>query len=446
MVESLNWGEESKSYALSESSLEEEDQTETEASGRHACPYCDVIISERELLSHLDNCEVYSNITEPFHTSFFGNRLYSALRDSRLQFLSGLPEIPRYTYESSDGSYSYSPSDTSEETKSPRNQDLSYGSETCSTPRLGGRRMNEVFKRSSRIMLQGLNSSSKKETGIRCPICFNDYNHSLNKPLVLSSCGHSVCEVCIVHIAENNRHVKCPVCRALNLQKVTQMPVNYALLDLVEKQNENRREECSKHNLEIVGYCKDDDLLLCGACVFEHKDHDAFSIHDKRAEEIADSYKSLISEKESEIKSLKAIWQERVQALNFCSSEINEMADKHISELRKEEASMIGEIKQGTDSCIKQIKSLLNNEKLKHLQATLTSNINKINSELSSLKQKRTKFKELSIPQKLQVTKLPSSIETEEPPSIEAATKLAKKLRVEVSYRDAIMKRKFPIL
>jgi hypothetical protein len=37
MVESLNWGEESKSYALSESSLEEEDQTETEASGRHAC-------------------------------------------------------------------------------------------------------------------------------------------------------------------------------------------------------------------------------------------------------------------------------------------------------------------------------------------------------------------------------------------------------------------------
>jgi predicted nucleic acid-binding Zn-ribbon protein len=122
------------------------------------------------------------------------------------------------------------------------------------------------------------------------------------------------------------------------------------------------------------------------------------------------------------------------------------MADKHISELRKEEASMIGEIKQGTDSCIKQIKSLLNNEKLKHLQATLTSNINKINSELSSLKQKRTKFKELSIPQKLQVTKLPSSIETEEPPSIEAATKLAKKLRVEVSYRDAIMKRKFPIL
>jgi hypothetical protein len=62
------------------------------------------------------------------------------------------------------------------------------------------------------------------------------------------------------------------------MQNVSTLPVNYALLEIADK-NESKQ-YCGTHNLEIIGFCKDDDVLLCGICIFEHKNHDSFLLTD----------------------------------------------------------------------------------------------------------------------------------------------------------------------
>lgn len=147
--------------------------------------------------------------------------------------------------------------------------------------------------------------SKNNRNFIGCPICFNEYNAISNFPMILPSCGHTVCKVCLEKIAEERTVIKCPVCRAMNFKDVYSLPVNYALLDISE--NKEHREMCLKHKLEIVAYCKDEDTLLCGACIFEHKNHESFLLTDPRADEIANKKIQNLKEKEADIKKVKKL-------------------------------------------------------------------------------------------------------------------------------------------
>lgn len=140
-------------------------------------------------------------------------------------------------------------------------------------------------------------SLPEKETHGRnvaaCPVCFNAYDSNQFNPLVLPVCGHTVCETCLYKMEESSSIWKCPVCRACIMQNIRTLPVNYALLEIAERNY--HKEYCETHNLEIVGFCKDDGILLCGICIFEHKNHDSFLLTDQRAIEIAKSKESLIN-------------------------------------------------------------------------------------------------------------------------------------------------------
>lgn len=87
-----------------------------------------------------------------------------------------------------------------------------------------------------------------------CPICYEMYNNQDHKPLVLFPCGHSVCEYCKKKSEEVNygKPSKCCYCN----QKYTSSTINYALLNVMEKQvatPQNAPKKCDfKDELQIA--------------------------------------------------------------------------------------------------------------------------------------------------------------------------------------------------
>lgn len=62
-----------------------------------------------------------------------------------------------------------------------------------------------------------------------CDICSEPFDHSIRKPFVLSSCGHTYCSWCLKQFNDN----KCPQCRKVFKEKNP----NIALLNLIPESN-----------------------------------------------------------------------------------------------------------------------------------------------------------------------------------------------------------------
>lgn len=117
--------------------------------------------------------------------------------------------------------------------------------------------------------------------------------------MILPKCGHTVCSKCLKHIVKASSIIKCPVCRKTNPTELSKLPINFALLEISDTKEEVQI--CSKHKLEIVGYCQNDSEVLCGACVMEHTDHECYSLTDPRVQEIAEKRKQKLLDEENQI-------------------------------------------------------------------------------------------------------------------------------------------------
>ena len=134
---------------------------------------------------------------------------------------------------------------------------------------------------------------------LQCPVCLCAYSRKQRPPLVLPACGHSVCSVCL----KRQFTLKCPVCYMRSQQVTSNLPVNFVLLEVAEMRA--RREICLKHEAEIVAVCADDEALLCGICLFEHKGHNSFLLNSPEAAQIAATRKSQVSHYETELEHAK---------------------------------------------------------------------------------------------------------------------------------------------
>lgn len=74
---------------------------------------------------------------------------------------------------------------------------------------------------------------------MKCQICFENYNHSLNKPYVLIPCTHTICIRCLDDLMDEPK--LCPVCTLT----IKDRNPNWALLDLIPESNTDRL----KHSL-----------------------------------------------------------------------------------------------------------------------------------------------------------------------------------------------------
>jgi hypothetical protein len=78
--------------------------------------------------------------------------------------------------------------------------------------------------------------SSSENNGIilECQICFEEYDNSNKKPLVLE-CGHSICQKCLQQILSSNRQnlMKCPFDNKQLTRSLDQCPTNWSYIDII---------------------------------------------------------------------------------------------------------------------------------------------------------------------------------------------------------------------
>ena len=84
---------------------------------------------------------------------------------------------------------------------------------------------------------------------IECPVCMGTFVF----PRVLN-CGHSLCSYCISKMSSNNS-LNCPICTKVS--DTNNIPVNYSLIDVIEKIRENNLELS-----EVFGMCDEDKVVF----------------------------------------------------------------------------------------------------------------------------------------------------------------------------------------
>lgn len=284
-------------------------------------------------------------------------------------------------------------------------------------------------------------SIGAKQPDIGCPICYQEFCVEEAPPLVLTSCGHTVCGSCLVLMLETCCYFTCPVCRTQTYQNLDALPTNYALLEHTGKAS--GKPKCDKHHSEIVGYCRDDDTLLCGICAFDHLKHSSFLLDSPQAEATALQKRKLLEDDESRLKKWQKRWEKADKILKRDLTAFNSDANLHIAALKRTEMKLIDEVRQGVRSCIGQIKGVVKDPQLKAKSTEIQQRLKQFRSEISQVSSLRQNFNGASIVERLKALK-PKELETTLP-SIKDCLPIVRQLNVEVDYEAAIEAASFPL-
>jgi len=106
-----------------------------------------------------------------------------------------------------------------------------------------------------------------------CSICFNRYNHSNNKPLILP-CGHVYCLQCLEGMFSHGNNF-CPADKIQHNVSISQLSCCYAILNYlpstVSSCKATKSLHCKRHvNKKIKFVCEEHKEYLCTHCVLEH--------------------------------------------------------------------------------------------------------------------------------------------------------------------------------
>ncbi|OMJ88137.1 hypothetical protein SteCoe_9952 [Stentor coeruleus] len=356
------------------------------------CPACRQHISDSQIHDHIQNCELYSH--------------HSSHSDSYSPFNSSYENSYRYVQSSITSSESESLEETGSADFSSKNNQT--------TP-------------------------SKTHSIATCPVCFCNYHNTRHPPLLLPNCGHTVCKPCLKDIKKKSDKITCPTCREPSKLELKSLPINYALLDLTEKKASAK---CPWHDYEFVAYCSLDDSILCGACLFDHKDHTCCLLNDSQLEKITKQKKNQVKKKIEDLSKTKEIWTLYLREIEKKVQIINENIERHKICLSETEKKMTKTIQEGSKKCVQELAELATHESLKRLQNTFSLSISLLDQQISMLENKIDQFDELSMAEKLDNEPIPNKEPLVEVPSLAAAKTLLEKLSISVDYKQAIQNQK----
>ena len=274
--------------------------------------------------------------------------------------------------------------------------------------------------------------SLRRHTTLQCPLCLSLYSRKLRPPHVIPACGHSVCAMCL----KRQCSFTCPVCGTESQQATSSLPVNFALLEATEIQG--KRELCPKHEAEIVAFCRDDEVLLCGVCLFEHKGHSSFLLSSPEAAQLANTKKVQLSAYEHSLEHSKGQWQETIASLNEAGRSLGASVERHSSELRLCEGRLVKGVQSGKAACFKQLARLEAACPLTALRHSCEVTVEELQLSLNKLKTHRAHFEKLPTWKQVEASLAFRNVEIASPPDLEAIKKLEQKLRVEVDYEEAL--------
>lgn len=139
---------------------------------------------------------------------------------------------------------------------------------------------------------------SKTHSIAVCPVCFYNFHNTRHLPLLLPNCGHTICKPCLKDIKHKSDKFCCPICRTGARVEIKSLPVNYALLELTERKVNTK---CFTHELEYVAYCIEDDSVLCGACIFDHKSHNCCLLTDVQLDSFCEQKRKNLKKESEEL-------------------------------------------------------------------------------------------------------------------------------------------------
>jgi hypothetical protein len=112
---------------------------------------------------------------------------------------------------------------------------------------------------------------------MKCKLCDECFDTKYRIPRNLT-CGHCYCEQCL-KIYQKNEEIECPNCTKKSPSK---LPICYAIFDLIEKEDNKKKEFCSLHQLEKIQFhCKSDNEDICSTCLLiYHNGHNITSLRE----------------------------------------------------------------------------------------------------------------------------------------------------------------------
>lgn len=173
---------------------------------------------------------------------------------------------------------------------------------------------------------------------MNCKICQLEYDPINRLPRNLF-CGHSFCEQCLENYTQKEE-ISCPKC--LKISHAKSIPICYAILDLLEHDLRNIRQDyCLLHIMEKNSFiCKDCNRLICQVCYLE--EHKAHGVNSEKQKEFIEEAKN---EFLFQLLGLK----EKLQCLNLIIKDI-EKCEKFLDKLNDNQLHKI-------DDVIRDIKS-----------------------------------------------------------------------------------------
>lgn len=347
--------------------------------------------------------------------------------------------FPQSFYESSSNLIAEKVTDKNNRSNSPRLQDLFHLTKQALAQDLTcGEGIACQLKGSLEFTNRGNFSMASIQ---KCPVCYEIYDKAVKLPICLP-CGHTLCRPCLSKVKVSPGRGMCPYDRREFFSAIDFLPVNYALLEAAE---EGIGIRCPSHGLNIVGYCQNDQKLLCGKCLFEHKNHEVFDLESSEARHIVASKFSTLSSIEESVQYLSSKWTGSMDQLSNYSKEMKISVMDHISKLKDAELELMKKIHMGTMDCIEQALSM-SRVFPDGFTSSVTTLISSLENHMNTLSKFKQEFNSMSLPEQLG-TQLPEPFDAHNiPTSVPYIADLNELVRSPVDYEKAILTQHFDVI
>ena len=124
-------------------------------------------------------------------------------------------------------------------------------------------------------------STEEREGRFGCPACSECFDLKERLPICLP-CGHSICQLCIPN-HRSHTYLTCPLDYNTFDTTTSILPVNYLLIQIHDALYPPSELTCKAHHNCVLGYCENEEMLICGVCLFSHKDHNCCSLESEHA-------------------------------------------------------------------------------------------------------------------------------------------------------------------
>ncbi|CAG9319809.1 unnamed protein product [Blepharisma stoltei] len=274
-----------------------------------------------------------------------------------------------------------------------------------------GKALIEKLEHSSWQHLDGPHPSGSYQ---KCPICLDTYDSVEKMPICLP-CGHTFCRICVSKIKVSIGMSQCPYDRKEFNSFMEFLPINWALIQ--------EKERCPEHGLYIIGFCQEHIKLLCGKCLFEHKEHSCMDLESEQVSNLVSQKMDQISKIEVKLEEQINVWTSAYEMINQYVHHIDEALMSNSIELAERE--LIEMIQKNAEEFRRKTAEFQQFVSVE-LRESMNNIVGGLQKHLNVVKEVKRKFENMDTGEKLMMNLEYNLPFGEEPKSVKRLKKLCK--------------------